>query len=52
MNQKLLYRRLYHRSHCQRKLQSQMENLNSDAYFPGWHEERVTSISDDDVQVF
>ena len=38
------------------KLQSQMENLmlNTDAaYFPaGWHEEEVTSISDDDVQVF
>ena len=28
--------------------------LNTDdAYFPaGWHEEEVTSISDDDVQVF
>ena len=38
------------------KLQSQMENLmlnTDDAYFPaGWHEEEVTSISDDDVQVF
>ena len=38
------------------KLQSQMENLmlnTGDAYFPaGWHEEEVTSISDDDVQVF
>ena len=38
------------------KLQSQMENLmlnTNDAYFPaGWHEEEVTSISDDDVQVF
>ena len=38
------------------KLQSQMENLMlnaDDAYFPaGWHEEEVTSISDDDVQVF
>ena len=37
------------------KLQSQMENLmlnTDDAYFPaGWHEEEVTSISDDDVQV-
>ncbi len=37
------------------KLQSQMENLmlnTNDAYFPaGWHEEEVTSISDDDVQV-
>ncbi len=37
------------------KLQSQMENLmlnTGDAYFPaGWHEEEVTSISDDDVQV-
>ena len=38
------------------KLQSKMENLmlnTDDAYFPaGWHEEEVTSISDDDVQVF
>ena len=33
-----------------------MENLmlnTDDAYFPaGWHEEEVTSISDDDVQEF
>ena len=33
-----------------------MENLmlnTDDTYFPaGWHEEEVTSISDDDVQVF
>ena len=33
-----------------------MENLmlnTDDAYFPaGWHEEEVTGISDDDVQVF
>ena len=38
------------------KVQSAMENLmlnTDDAYFPaGWHEEEVTSISDDDVQVF
>ena len=37
------------------KVQSAMENLmlnTDDAYFPaGWHEEEVTSISDDDVQV-
>ena len=37
------------------KAQSAMENLmlnTDDAYFPaGWHEEEVTSISDDDVQV-
>ena len=37
------------------KVQSAMENLmrnDGDAYFPaGWHEEEVTSISDDDVQV-
>ena len=37
------------------KVQSAMENLMlnaNDAYFPaGWHEEEVTSISDDDVQV-
>ena len=35
---------------------TKMENLmlnTDDAYFPaGWHEEEVTSISDDDVQVF
>ena len=38
------------------KIQTAMENLmlnTDDAYFPaGWHEEEVTSISDDDVQVF
>ena len=38
------------------KLQTAMENLMlnaDDAYFPaGWHEEEVTSISDDDVQVY
>ena len=38
------------------KMQSAMENLmmnTDDAYFPaGWHEEEVTNISDDDVQVF
>ena len=38
------------------KLQTAMENLmlnTDDAYFPaGWHEEEVTSISDDDVQVY
>ena len=37
------------------KVQSAMENLmlnTGDAYFPaGWHEEEVTSLSDDDVQV-
>ncbi len=37
------------------KVQSAMENLMlnaGDAYFPaGWHEEEVTSLSDDDVQV-
>ena len=37
------------------KMQTAMENLmrnEGDAYFPaGWHEEEVTSISDDDVQV-
>ena len=37
------------------KMQTAMENLmlnTDDAYFPaGWHEEEVTSISDDDVQV-
>ena len=37
------------------KIQTAMENLmlnTDDAYFPaGWHEEEVTSISDDDVQV-
>ena len=37
------------------KVQSAMENLmlnTDDAYFPaGWHEEEVTFISDDDVQV-
>ena len=37
------------------KMQTAMENLMlnaDDAYFPaGWHEEEVTSISDDDVQV-
>ncbi len=38
------------------KIQTAMENLmlnTDDAYFPaGWHEEEVTSISDDDVQVY
>ena len=38
------------------KMQTAMENLmlnTDDAYFPaGWHEEEVTGISDDDVQVF
>ena len=38
------------------KMQTAMENLmlnTDDAYFPaGWHEEEVTSISDDDVQVY
>lgn len=37
------------------KVQSAMENLmlnTGDAYFPaGWHEEEVTSLSDDDVQM-
>ena len=37
------------------KVQSAMENLmrnDGDAYFPaGWHEEEVTSMSDDDIQV-
>ena len=37
------------------KVQSAMENLmlnTDDAYFPaGWHEEEVTSISDDDIHV-
>lgn len=38
------------------KVQTAMENLmlnEDDAYFPaGWHEEEVSSISDDDIQVF
>ena len=38
------------------KMQTAMENLmlnTDDTYFPaGWHEEEVTGISDDDVQVF
>ena len=37
------------------KMQTAMENLmlnTNDAYFPaGWHEEEVTNISDDDIQV-
>lgn len=38
------------------KVQAAMENLmlnEGDAYFPaGWHEEEVSAISDDDIQVF
>lgn len=38
------------------KVQTAMENLmlnEGDAYFPaGWHEEEVSAISDDDIQVF
>lgn len=38
------------------KVQTAMENLmlnENDAYFPaGWHEEEVSSITDDDIQVF
>jgi penicillin-binding protein 1A len=54
--QKLLYTGFTIEATVNTKLQSQMENLmlnTDDAYFPaGWHEEEVTSISDDDVQVF